>query len=92
MRSDMKARVKTLTPRHREIMRLISLGCTTPEIARILGLQPSTVDNHRARLMSRLGVDNMATLTRVAIIFKISTLTDKLTRTESRRSGRRSVI
>lgn len=92
MHKEMKERVKTLTPRHREIMRLISLGCTTPEIAEILGLQPSTVDNHRARLMARLGVDNMATLTRVAVLYKISSLTDKLTRTESRRSGRKSIV
>ena len=43
-----------LTPRQTEIVRLVSLGCTTIEIAAILGLAESTVDNHKAAAMNAL--------------------------------------
>ena len=58
---------KTLTKRHQEVVRLLSLGCTTGQAAKILGLSPSTVDNHKTAAMTRLGVDKLALLTRVAI-------------------------
>lgn len=79
-----------LTPRQEEIVRLISLGCTNHEIADILDLSPSTVDNHRSRAMESLGTDKAALLTRLAIKHRFSSSTDKLTRTEKRRSGRKN--
>jgi len=84
-----KKSVPPLTPRQREIVRLVSLGCTVGEMAAILKLAPSTVDNHRARAMAILGTDKAALVTRLAIKFRISPLTDKLTASEKRRSGRR---
>ena len=44
-----------LTDRHKEVVRLISLGCTVHETAAILKLAPNTVDNHKAEAMRRLG-------------------------------------
>ena len=78
-----------LTPRQTEIVRLISLGCTNQEIADILGIAVSTVDNHRSRAMAELGTDKMVLLTRLAIKHRISSMRDKLTLTEKRRSGRK---
>jgi len=78
-----------LTPRERQVVRLLSLGCTVREAAAILNLAPSTVDNHKAKAMSRLGTNKVALLTRLAIRGKISKLTDRLTATEKRRSGRK---
>lgn len=56
-----------LTPRLREILQLIIEGHTTKEIARLLHTSPKTVENHRARLMRRLGVRDVASLVRYAL-------------------------
>ncbi len=78
-----------LTPREREVTRLMSLGCTVKEAAAILKLAPSTVDNHKTRAMTKLGTDKVALLTRLAIKLRISSLNDKLSLAEKRRSGRK---
>jgi len=78
-----------LTDREREVVRLVSLGCTVGEAAKILQLAPSTIDNHRTRAMAKMGVDKAALLTRVAIKRRITSLRDHLTVNEQRRSGRR---
>ena len=79
-----------LTPRQVEVVRLISLGCTTEEAAAILKLAPSTVDNHKSRAMMLLGTDKAALLTRLALKYRISSLNDKLTAAEKRKSGRKN--
>ena len=79
-----------LTEREKEVVRLCSLGCSVPEAAKILRLAPSTVDNHKSRAMAKMGTDKAALLTRLAVKMKISSLTDKLTPTEKRRSGRKN--
>ena len=79
-----------LTERQIEVVRLLSLGCTVKEAAAILKLSPSTVDNHKTAAMARLGTDKLALVTRLAIKNKISSLKDKLTAAEKRRSGRKN--
>lgn len=44
-----------LSPRERQVIRLIGLGKTGKEIARMMGLSPRTVDTYRERLMEKLG-------------------------------------
>lgn len=44
-----------LTGRQRDVLRLLGEGRSTPEIATELGLRPTTVRNHIARLMAELG-------------------------------------
>ena len=78
-----------LTKRHREVVRLLSLGCTVNEAAKILRLAPSTVDNHKTAAMKRLGTDKLALLTRLALKHRITTMKDKLTPKEKRLSGRK---
>jgi DNA-binding CsgD family transcriptional regulator len=41
-------------------LRLLATGATTREIARRYGSQPKTVENHRCRLLAKLGVNNTA--------------------------------
>jgi len=79
-----------LTPRERQVVRLISLGCTVDEAAAILGLSPNTVDNHKCRAMTKLGTDKTALLTRLALKLKITSLNDRLTPQEQRLSGRKN--
>lgn len=56
-----------LTDRQREILKLLAEGQAAKQIAYTLGLSPKTVDMHRSRLMARLGVTDLASLTRYAV-------------------------
>ncbi|CAG0928953.1 Oxygen regulatory protein NreC [Thermoflexales bacterium] len=56
-----------LTPRQREILQLIAERHTTQDIARLLNISPKTVETHRAQLMDRLGIYDVAGLVRYAI-------------------------
>ncbi|HET7341836.1 MAG TPA: response regulator transcription factor [Methylomirabilota bacterium] len=56
-----------LTPRQREILQLIAEGNTTKAIAAKLGLSVKTVETHRAQLMERLDVRDLAALVRLAV-------------------------
>jgi DNA-binding NarL/FixJ family response regulator len=85
MPQPMSDRVRSLTPRHREVVRLVSLGCNLDEIAAVLDIAPSTADNHKQAALHRLGVSKAAMLTRVAIKHRISSLSDQLMRSEKRR-------
>jgi len=58
----------TLSPRQREVLRLIAEGKTTKQIAQILEISGKTVETHRAQLMERLGIHDVAGLVRYAII------------------------
>lgn len=86
----MKARVASLSPRQREIVRLTSLGCTSHEIATILGMSRWTVENHQFQAKERLGISKAALLTRIAIKYKVSPLGDELTKAEVRKLGRKA--
>ncbi len=79
-----------LPPRQKEIIRLISLGCSNSEIAAILDLSTATVDNHKARLMETLGTDKSVLVTRLALKYRFTSSKDKLTAREKRRSGRKN--
>jgi DNA-binding NarL/FixJ family response regulator len=57
----------TLTPRQREVLQLIAEGHGTKEIADRLCLSAKTVETHRAQLMERLGIRDVAGLVRYAI-------------------------
>lgn len=61
-----------LTPREREVLRLIAAGHTTREIAAALGISPKTVENHKQRIFARLGVQNQAHA--VAIVMRAGML------------------
>ena len=56
-----------LTPRQREVLVLIAQGHSSREIGERLGLSSKTVDVHRLRIMDRLGIRDVANLTRFAI-------------------------
>jgi DNA-binding NarL/FixJ family response regulator len=59
--------LERLTPRQREILRLIAEGKTNKEIASILNVSIKTVDTHRMLLMQRLDIHDVAGLVRFAI-------------------------
>lgn len=56
-----------LTLREREVLQLLAEGHTNAEIAGLLVLSEKTVEKHRASIMDKLDVHNLAGLVRVAI-------------------------
>jgi DNA-binding NarL/FixJ family response regulator len=56
-----------LTPRQREVLRLIAEGRRMKEIAATLQLSTRTVETHKYEMMRALGVDSTAALVRYAI-------------------------
>jgi DNA-binding NarL/FixJ family response regulator len=56
-----------LSPREREVFRLLALGRRPKDIAETLGISVKTVDTYRANLQLKLGVTNLADLVKVAI-------------------------
>ena len=57
----------TLTAREREVLHLIAEGMTTKEIARKLSIGVKTAENHRGRVLAKLGLRNTAEVVRYAI-------------------------
>jgi FixJ family two-component response regulator len=69
-RADDRAGVEklsTLTPREREVLEQAARGLHAKEIAAALGISPRTVEVHKARVMEKLGVRNVAELVRFAL-------------------------
>lgn len=56
-----------LTDRQREILQLIVEGRGNKEMAEVLHLSVKTIEFHRARIMSKLGVHTVAELTKVSL-------------------------
>ncbi|ODS63480.1 MULTISPECIES: response regulator transcription factor [unclassified Arenimonas] len=56
----------SLTPREREVFHLMVEGLSTKEIARRLGTSTKTAENHRARVLAKLGARNTADVIRYA--------------------------
>lgn len=56
-----------LSERELQVLKLIADGRNTKEIGAELSLSIKTVETHRARLMSKLGLHNVAELTKYAI-------------------------
>ncbi|MDQ0963411.1 two-component system response regulator FixJ [Streptomyces sp. B4I13] len=57
-------RLETLTPREREVLRLVISGLSSQVIARRPGTSVKTVDVHRARIKSKSESESLATLVR----------------------------
>ena len=60
-----------LTDREREIFQLVVEGKTNAQIADMLFISPKTVDNHRTRMMDKLGLHGTAELVRFAAKHKL---------------------
>ena len=69
---DLDGVVNQLTPRERQILKLVGEGNTGREIAAVLSISPKTVENHRGRLMEKLDIRSTASLIRFALKSGIS--------------------
>jgi len=66
-RAEMAARIAELTPRQRQVMELVVLGCSNKEIGARLGISARTVETYRLWVMERTGARNLAELVRMAM-------------------------
>jgi len=58
---------RALTKRETEIVRLVADGFKNREVAEKLGISVKTVETHRANIMNKLALRNLAELIRYAI-------------------------
>lgn len=65
--SDEDTAFDRLSPREREVLKLIAEGHTNKSVAQILDISPKTVEKHRTSLMTRLNTHDLAGLIRVAL-------------------------
>jgi DNA-binding NarL/FixJ family response regulator len=65
--SQGQSSIDSLTPRQREILQMIAEGKSTKEIAFVLNVSGKTVETHRAALMERLGIHDVAGLVLYAV-------------------------
>lgn len=65
--AELPGDVERLTRRQREILQLVAEGRTSKQIAQHLGLSVKTVERHRADVMQRLEIHDLAGLVRWAV-------------------------
>jgi DNA-binding NarL/FixJ family response regulator len=63
--------LSVLSPREKEIMQLVAEEHTSSEIAEMLFISEKTVEKHRAKLMEKLNVRNLAGLVRLAVKYRL---------------------
>jgi len=56
-----------LTARQAEVLKMIAEGRATKEIAQLLNISVKTVETHRAQIMERLDIHDIAGLVRYAL-------------------------
>ena len=71
-KGDLEARqtpklLEALSPREVQVLRLVADGKTSKEIAVLLDLREQTVRSYRKTMMKKLGVNNVAGLTQLAL-------------------------
>jgi DNA-binding NarL/FixJ family response regulator len=59
--------LESLSPREVQVLRLVAEGKTSKEIAVLLDLREQTVRSYRKTMMKKLGVNNVAGLTQLAL-------------------------
>ena len=63
----LERRHPTLSGRELEVLGAIGSGATTADVALAMGISPKTVENHKQRIFSKLGVQNQAHAVAVAM-------------------------
>ena len=81
--ADLQSKWRTLTPREREVCRLVVQGRLNKQIASILGTTEKTVKVHRARGITKMDANSVADLVRMVDRLAELGALDELTTQES---------
>jgi DNA-binding NarL/FixJ family response regulator len=73
-----RRRSEQLTPREMEVLQLVAEGQVNKHIAAALNISIKTVEKHRQQLMNKLGIHDVAGLTRYAIAHGVIETTGRL--------------
>jgi two-component system response regulator FixJ len=65
--AEIVARIESLSERERQVLDRVIAGDPNKIIARDLGISPRTVEIYRAKLMTKMQADNLASLVRMAL-------------------------
>jgi len=77
--------LETLSPREVQVLRMVAEGKTSKEIAVLLDLREQTVRSYRKTMMKKLGVNNVAGLTQLALSTGLTQIGSERTPAESAR-------
>ena len=64
---EVREKLKSLTPREREVFALVVAGKQSKVVAYELGASPRTIEVHRARMMKKMEAQNLQDLVRMAL-------------------------
>jgi FixJ family two-component response regulator len=65
---DARRRLRSLTPRERQVLRLLVEGNASKRIAERLAIRLRTVEAHRAHIMAKFSAENVADLVRLTLL------------------------
>lgn len=65
-------RIARLSPRERQVLDGVVAGRMTKQIAHDLGISARTVEEHRARMLARLGTRSAAEAVRLAVLAELA--------------------
>ncbi len=68
---EARAQLVTLTAREKEVMAYVVAGKLNKQIAAELGISAKTVENHRARVMEKMGIKGLAELVHIANLLEL---------------------
>ncbi|MGC7098185.1 response regulator transcription factor [Amycolatopsis lurida] len=71
-RRAVQERLRTLTPREREVLRLVIEGLPSQVIARRLGASIKTIDVHRARIKAKTEAESLGALVRDILLHRFT--------------------
>jgi FixJ family two-component response regulator len=71
-RSSTEQRMASLTPPERAVLKLMAAGKAYKVIAKELGISYKAVEGRRARIMRKMGVDNLSELLRVVLTLQLA--------------------
>lgn len=71
-RLRVQARLESLTPRERDVLRLVIEGRSSQQIASRLGTSVKTVDVHRARIKAKTAAESLGTLVRDILAYRVA--------------------
>jgi len=63
--AELRSRYDSLTPREKEVLKLVASGMLNKQIGADLGTSELTVKTHRGRVMQKLGAESIADLVRM---------------------------